>query len=251
MANVPIKRLEAFVMGLLDIEHPRHPPRDEGADGDPQHFLQDEVREAAERMATRANERGVDIAVHTHVNAAQQVTPLVGRATRSSSTRGSATSATKGPAPRREHDTQQLLELCFMLQDHAKILPYYFYICDMIPNAEHWRTAVWEVQDLQHAIMGYLPGFATPRMVVDVPSSASAGLTRSRRTTECAGSRAGRRTTGPGSRRGSGGVLTAVPLLRPHLDPASRGSGVVAGAARARRRRADRGAPAPARLRND
>jgi lysine 2,3-aminomutase len=28
---------------------------------------------------------------------------------------------------------------------------------------------VWEVQDLQFAIMGYLPGFATPRMVVDVP----------------------------------------------------------------------------------
>ena len=64
---------------------------------------------------------------------------------------------------------EQILELCFMLLDHAKILPYYFYICDMIPNAEHWRTAVWEVQDLQHAIMGYLPGFATPRMVVDVP----------------------------------------------------------------------------------
>ena len=112
-----------------------------------------------------------------------------------------------------------------MLQDHAKILPYYFYICDMIPNAEHWRTAVWEVQDLQHAIMGYLPGFATPRMVVDVPFVGKRWATRSRRTTECAGSRAGRRTTGPGSRRGSGGVLTAVPLLRPHLDPASRGSG--------------------------
>ena len=33
-----------------------------------------------------------------------------------------------------------LLELCFMLLDHAKIMPYYFYMCDMIPNAEHWRT---------------------------------------------------------------------------------------------------------------
>ena len=56
-----------------------------------------------------------------------------------------------------------------MLLDHAKIMPYYFYMCDMIPNAEHWRTAVWEAQDLQHAIMGYLPGFATPRMVVRRP----------------------------------------------------------------------------------
>jgi lysine 2,3-aminomutase len=55
------------------------------------------------------------------------------------------------------------------LLDHAKVMPYYFYLCDMIPNAEHWRTSVWEAQDLQKAIMGYLPGFATPRLVCDVP----------------------------------------------------------------------------------
>jgi lysine 2,3-aminomutase len=40
---------------------------------------------------------------------------------------------------------------------------------DMIPNAEHWRVSVWEAQELQHAIMGYLPGYATPRIVCDVP----------------------------------------------------------------------------------
>jgi lysine 2,3-aminomutase len=28
---------------------------------------------------------------------------------------------------------------------------------------------VWEAQELQHAIMGYLPGYATPRIVCDVP----------------------------------------------------------------------------------
>jgi lysine 2,3-aminomutase len=56
-----------------------------------------------------------------------------------------------------------------MLLDHAKIMPYYFYMCDMIPNAEHWRVGVFEAQQLQHDIMGYLPGFATPRLVCDVP----------------------------------------------------------------------------------
>jgi lysine 2,3-aminomutase len=64
---------------------------------------------------------------------------------------------------------QALLDLCFVLLDEAKIMPYYFYMCDMIPNAEHWRLAVYEAQDLQHATMGYMPGFATPRMVCDVP----------------------------------------------------------------------------------
>jgi lysine 2,3-aminomutase len=42
-------------------------------------------------------------------------------------------------------------------------------MCDMIPGSEHWRVAVHEAQALQHAIMGYLPGFATPRIVCDVP----------------------------------------------------------------------------------
>jgi lysine 2,3-aminomutase len=171
MANVPIKRLEGFVMGLLDIDNVRDIRlATKGLMGIPQHFLQDDVKAAAERMASRANERGVDIAVHTHVNAAQQVTPLVGAASKVFLDAGFRDVRNQGVLLRGVNTTpEQILELCFMLLDHAKILPYYFYICDMIPNAEHWRTAVWEVQDLQHAIMGYLPGFATPRMVVDVP----------------------------------------------------------------------------------
>jgi lysine 2,3-aminomutase len=64
---------------------------------------------------------------------------------------------------------EELLDLCFALQGEAGILPYYFYMCDMIPNSEHWRVAVWWAQELQHAIMGYLPGYATPRIVCDVP----------------------------------------------------------------------------------
>ena len=65
--------------------------------------------------------------------------------------------------------SKDLFDLCFTLLDHAKIMPYYFYMCDMIPNSEHWRLAVHEAQQLQHDIMGYVPGFATPRIVCDVP----------------------------------------------------------------------------------
>ena len=65
--------------------------------------------------------------------------------------------------------TEQLLDLCFALLDDAKIMPYYFYMCDMIPNSEHWRLSLAEAQQLQHDIMGYLPGFATPRFICDVP----------------------------------------------------------------------------------
>jgi lysine 2,3-aminomutase len=63
----------------------------------------------------------------------------------------------------------QLLDLSFALLDDAMITPYYLYMCDMIPASEHWRVSLAQAQALQHAIMGYLPGFATPRIVCDVP----------------------------------------------------------------------------------
>jgi lysine 2,3-aminomutase len=171
MANVPIKRLEDFVMKLLDIENIRDIRlATKGLMGIPQHFLQDDVKASAERMATKANDRGVDIAVHTHVNAAQQVTPLVGAAAKVFLDAGFRDVRNQGVLLRGVNTSvTELLDLCFLLLDHAKIMPYYFYMCDMIPNAEHWRTSVAETQELQFGMMGYLPGFATPRMVCDVP----------------------------------------------------------------------------------
>jgi len=171
VANIPIRRLEDFMMKLLDVENIRDVRlATKGLMGIPQHFLQDDVLKGLDRIAKRAHERDVEVAVHTHVNAAQQVTPLVGKVVRKLLDMGYRDVRNQGVLLRGVNTTtNQLLELCFMLLDHAKIMPYYFYVCDMIPNAEHWRTAVWEAQELQHSIMGYLPGFATPRVVVDVP----------------------------------------------------------------------------------
>jgi lysine 2,3-aminomutase len=171
MANVPIKRLEDFVMKLLEIDNIRDIRlATKGLMGIPQHFLQDDVKQAAARMGATARDRGVDLALHTHVNAAQQVTPLVAEAARVFLDAGFRDVRNQGVLLRGVNTSvNELLELCFMLLDHAKVMPYYFYLCDMIPNAEHWRLAVWEAQELQFGIMGYLPGFATPRVVCDVP----------------------------------------------------------------------------------
>src|SRR5262245_41243256 len=171
IANVPIKHLEEFVGGLLEVEHVRDIRlATKGLMGLPQHFLQPPVQEGLERLGRTARRRGVSIAVHTHVNHANQVTPLVAAAARQFFDWGFRDVRNQGVVLRGVNATApDLLELSFTLLDHAGILPYYFYMCDMIPNAEHWRTSVAESQDLQHAIMGYLPGFATPRIVCDVP----------------------------------------------------------------------------------
>ncbi|RKG57731.1 lysine 2,3-aminomutase [Corallococcus sp. AB011P] len=171
IANLPIQALEPFVSALMDIPNIRDIRlASKGLMALPQHFLQDSVLAGLDRLAKKAVERGVDLALHTHVNHAQQLTPLVGKAVRKLLDMGFRDVRNQGVLLRGVNDSPKaLLDLCFTLLDHAKILPYYFYMCDMIPNSEHWRLSVAQAQKLQHDIMGYMPGFATPRIVCDVP----------------------------------------------------------------------------------
>ncbi|GGM78700.1 lysine 2,3-aminomutase [Longimycelium tulufanense] len=171
VANVPWHQLEAFLMRLLDVDTIRDIRlATKALAGLPQHWLQPRVVEGLERVARTALRRGVNLAIHTHVNHVNSVTPLVAEATRTALEVGVRDVRNQGVLLRGVNATpDDLLDLCFALQGEANILPYYFYMCDMIPNAEHWRTAVWEAQILQHAIMGYLPGYATPRIICDVP----------------------------------------------------------------------------------
>src|SRR5205085_8827480 len=137
VANMPWPRLEAFLTELLEIENIRDIRlATKALMGMPQHWLQHDVVKAARTMLDTGirdvRNQGV---ILNGVNA----------------------------------DPHALLDLCFALLDGAQIMPYYFYMCDMIPFSEHWRISVADAQKLQHAIMGYLPGFATPRIVCDVP----------------------------------------------------------------------------------
>ena len=171
VANVPWHQLESFLMRLLDIDTVRDLRlATKALAGLPQHWLQPKVVEGLQRVAVTAQRRGVNLAIHTHVNHAQSVTPLVAKAARTALEVGVRDVRNQGVLMRGVNATPEaLLDLCFALQGEANVLPYYFYMCDMIPNSEHWRVAVWEAQELQHAIMGYLPGYATPRIVCDVP----------------------------------------------------------------------------------
>ncbi|MEV6970382.1 lysine 2,3-aminomutase [Hamadaea sp. NPDC051192] len=171
VANVPWKQLEAYLMRLLEIDTIRDIRlATKALMGLPQHWLQADVVEGVERVARTARRRGVNLAIHTHVNHVNSITPIVAKAARTMLEVGVRDVRNQGVLMRGVNaDSHDLLDLCFALQGEANILPYYFYMCDMIPNAEHWRVAVWQAQQLQHDIMGYLPGYATPRIVCDVP----------------------------------------------------------------------------------
>src|SRR3954463_11749141 len=171
VANMPWPRLEEFLTQLLDIETIRDIRlATKALMGLPQHWLQPDVRAGVERVARIARDRGVSLAMHTHVNHAASVTPLVAKATRAMLDAGLRDVRNQGVLLNGVNaDPHALLDLCFTLLDGAQIMPYYFYMCDMIPFSEHWRVSGADAQRLQHHIMGYLPGFATPRIVCDVP----------------------------------------------------------------------------------
>ncbi|CCH70348.1 MAG TPA: lysine 2,3-aminomutase [Phycicoccus elongatus] len=171
VANMPWKNLEGFLDKLLEVDTIRDIRlATKALMGLPQHWLQPDVVEGVARVSAKARSRGVSVAIHTHVNNVQSVTPLVAKAAVAMLDAGLRNVRNQGVLMRGVNDTpEQLLDLCFALQDEAMITPYYFYMCDMIPFSEHWRLSLREAQELQHAIMGYLPGFATPRIVCDVP----------------------------------------------------------------------------------
>ena len=171
VANMPWPRLESFLTEVLAIDNIRDIRlATKALIGLPQHWLQPDVVEGIRRVSTIARARGVSIAIHTHANHANSVTPLVAEATRAMLDTGIRDVRNQGVILNGVNaDPHALLDLCFRLLDGAQIMPYYFYMCDMIPFSEHWRVSVADAQRLQHAIMGYLPGFATPRIVCDVP----------------------------------------------------------------------------------
>jgi lysine 2,3-aminomutase len=171
VANLPWPRLESYVDALLDIDNIRDIRlATKALMALPQHWLQPEVVDGMGQLAQKARARGVSLAIHTHVNNAASITPIVAEAVRAMFDAGVRDVRNQGVLLEGVNTTAtDLLDLCFTLLDGAGIMPYYFYMCDMIPNAEHWRVPLWKAQELQHAIMGYLPGFATPRIVCDVP----------------------------------------------------------------------------------
>lgn len=171
VANVPSALLEAFVLRLLAIGHIRSfRIATKAIIALPQHFLQASVLRVLERIARKSRQANVEMAVHTHANHMQSITPLVSEAATRLFDIGVPAIRNQGVLLQTVNASPAtLLDLCFALLDEARITPYYFYVCDLIPHGEHWRVPLHAAQGIQDQMMGYLPGFATPRIVCDVP----------------------------------------------------------------------------------
>ena len=161
VANMPWPRLEAFLTeAARDREHPRHPARHQGADRPPAALAAARRRRGRRAGSPRSPARAASRSRSTPTSTTRNsVTPLVAEATRAMLDAGVRDVRNQGVLLNGVNaDPHALLDLCFRLLDGAQIMPYYFYMCDMIPFSEHWRVSVADAQRLQHHIMGYLPG---------------------------------------------------------------------------------------------
>ena len=115
VANMPWARLEDFRTQLLEIDNIRDIRlATKALMGLPQHWLQPDVVEGVARVSAKARSRGVSLAIHTHVNSAQSVTPLVADAAKAMLEAGVRDVRNQGVLMRGVNDTtEQLLDLCF------------------------------------------------------------------------------------------------------------------------------------------
>ena len=185
--------LESFLdAAARDRDHPRHPAGHQGADGLPQHWLAATTSSRAwSGSADDRPARGVNLAIHTHVNHAQSVTPLVAEAAQTVLEVGVRDVRNQGVLMRGVNDSAAAAARPVLrAAGRGRHPPYYFYMCDMIPNAEHWRVSRGPGADAAARHHG-LP--ARLRDAADrlrrARSSASAGCTRSPSTTASAASR--------------------------------------------------------------
>ena len=93
-------------------QRPRHPARHQGAHGPAAALALPEVVEGVGRVAATARARGVHLAIHTHVNNAQSVTPLVAKAARAMMDAGIFNVRNQGVLMRGVNDTPSSSSTC-------------------------------------------------------------------------------------------------------------------------------------------
>ena len=190
-------------------------------------------RVAASRAPAASRSRSTPI-----LNHANSSTPLVAEADAAMLDAGVRDVRNQGSSSRRQRRPARLLRPLLRRCSTARgSCPTTSTCATLIPYSEHWRVSVGEAQWLQHQIMGYLPGFATPRAsCATCRTSEAVGRTNWSRYRHRAGHlHCDQELPRPRSRLADARPSRGPRVLQPHPHP-SRGRPGLVGRARAARR---------------
>ncbi|KAI0124655.1 hypothetical protein BJ170DRAFT_467974 [Xylariales sp. AK1849] len=120
-------------------------------------------------VSNLAKKAGKRMALHTHFNHPSEISWMTELASQRLFDAG-VTVRNQTVLLRGINDNVQTMStLIRTLAETLRIEPYYVYQCDMAPKAEHFRTPLQTILDLEAEIRGSIAGFDMPRFIVDLP----------------------------------------------------------------------------------
>ncbi|KAF7524283.1 hypothetical protein G7054_g11458 [Neopestalotiopsis clavispora] len=137
----------------------------------PNRFLDpnDQWTNALIYVSQQAEKAGKRMALHTHFNHPNEISWITEKASRRLRDAGvtvrNQTVLLRGV----NDDVETMGTLIRTLADTLRIQPYYVYQCDMVPRAEHFRTPLQTILDIEKQLMGSIAGFDLPKFIVDLP----------------------------------------------------------------------------------
>ncbi|KAH8676356.1 L-lysine-aminomutase [Xylariales sp. PMI_506] len=120
-------------------------------------------------VSQQAEKAGKRVALHTHFNHPNEISWVTEKAAQRLRDAGVTVRNQTVLLRRVNDDVETMGRLIRTLADTLRIAPYYVYQCDMVPKAEHFRTPLQTILDLQTQLRGFIAGFDMPQFVVDLP----------------------------------------------------------------------------------
>lgn len=169
--EVPPQGLFSLLHGVLEAARPRELRIATASLATlPQALLEPVFLEGLDTLTRAAAALDTRVSVQTQVNHPRVLAPETQEAAGALREHGVAVIRNQAVLLRGVNDRAQVqLDLHRRLWLEAGILPYYVFLCEMHPGMEHWRVPVERARRLEEALAGQLPGFATPRFMVDLP----------------------------------------------------------------------------------
>ena len=156
---------------ILDIEHvKRLRLATKGLAVMPMKIIDDkEYTKALIHLSNSAHQKGKHFSIQTHFNHPLEITSITSEAMltlmQNHVTVRNQSVFLKGV----NNDTKTMKELIIRLSDIG-IIPYYVYMCDLVPNSEIYRTTIQNMLDVEKEIKGLNSGYMTPQFIIDLPN---------------------------------------------------------------------------------